>query len=794
MRSFLVGFLLLALTSASYAQVQGEVESIGFGNGFYRPECWTPMIVRLHSTIAEPAEYRIEVHQRDLDFDHVVYVKSGITLNAQATQKWEMCFLPESVQNGLPENVQELQERLRVYVTNKEGTRQLAELPITSPVVSLEPTQGNSGFTAEKGQKLILEVTDGSSRPAWSEYQKALGLIEIPVVVPTRPEGLPQSVLAYQAVDAVLWISGKTNSLSEQGSKQLAALQQWVRQGGTLIVCEPPTDGERQNLQAISNMLPILWDADDPVTIHLKDNLEPLLSLAKYRHEDMGGQYWHLRGKFPFARAKPKANAVVDEWITWDDKGKDRTPYIARIPYGLGSVTWVAQDLGNSLITGPKTSGWPYVWDAVFGWKNGTRIFTDHVKADEDDYVAWQPKQPDLGAAQLAGVEFSAKGAGLIVLAIFFFIAYWVVAGPGTYLFLAGRKHKELSWTAFALSALGATLLTVLVVRVVLRGSPEVHHATDIRMVSGQDAQPAIAYSHIGLYIPRDGDQRIALADASGELLSYIAPMSTAPRDEANDFPATLDYTVPVRDQPSADPPSIDVPFRSTLKKLQAKWCGDITGGIRANSVKLNPDGGQRDPIRGSLDNLTGVDLKNIYIAFRSTSFDFVLYIPSWPAAAGKNRLNLDTEFPNANPLPLDGYVPDRTQEFSPEDQKPCRGNIGQQWGPYWDKRITSQDSASVPTWFPVLSLFNRVPPARNTKDPKIDACTLLRRGARNQDMSQALAAGELVVLGQADARPLPYPLEVNGSKVAGEGTVYYQFALPMDQNGAYAPDRARPQ
>jgi hypothetical protein len=37
MRSFLVGFLLLALTSASYAQVQGEVESIGFGNGFYRP-------------------------------------------------------------------------------------------------------------------------------------------------------------------------------------------------------------------------------------------------------------------------------------------------------------------------------------------------------------------------------------------------------------------------------------------------------------------------------------------------------------------------------------------------------------------------------------------------------------------------------------------------------------------------------------------------------------------------------------------------------------------------------------
>jgi len=33
---------------------------------------------------------------------------------------------------------------------------------------------------------------------------------------------------------------------------------------------------------------------------------------------------------------------------------------------------------------------------------------------------------------------------------------------------------------------------------------------------------------------------------------------------------------------------------------------------------------------------------------------------------------------------------------------------------------------------------------------------TLLRRGARNMDMSASLAAGQLVVLAQADKRPLP--------------------------------------
>ena len=91
MRALLAGLFILALTSTGFAQVKGEVESIGFGgDGLFRPQCWTPMVVRLQSSIDEPAEYRNEVHQRDLDFDHVIYVKDGITLNGHATQRWQV--------------------------------------------------------------------------------------------------------------------------------------------------------------------------------------------------------------------------------------------------------------------------------------------------------------------------------------------------------------------------------------------------------------------------------------------------------------------------------------------------------------------------------------------------------------------------------------------------------------------------------------------------------------------------------------------------------------------------------
>jgi hypothetical protein len=812
MRSFLAGLLLLALSSAiGFGQVRGEVESIGFGNGWYRPQCWTPMVVRLQSQISEPAEYRIEVHQHDLDFDHVIYAKGGITLNGQATQRWELCFLPEPIQNGLPEgSVRDLQDRLRVYLTNKEGTRQIIQLPITSPVQSLE-AQPNMGFGVGKASKLILVVSDGSSRPAFSEasYDKALGLVEKPQPVPVRPAGLPQSALAYEAVDAVLWISGDAHVLSEEGSKQLTALQQYVRQGGTLVVCQPPNDAERQKIEPFAAMLPIEWkeNGEWKVTVQdrdvkTKDDLQPLVSYAARKVGEWPSRVWNLKGKFPVARATTRPSAIVDttDWIAWDKEGKDQTPYLARIPYGLGCVTWVAQDLGNPAITGPNTAGWPYVWDHIFAWGNDTRLANDQTVSDQSAFGTdgMSGSSTDIGPGLNKGVEFTSKGTGLIALAVLFFIVYWLVAGPGLYLVLANKKRKELSWAAFGAAALAATLLTVLVVRVVLRGSPEIHHATDIRFVSGQEAQPAIAYSKIGLYIPRDGDQQITLTDTSSQFISYLSPMEIAPVGGENDFPATLDYQVPVPDTASPEGVSISVPFRSTLKKLQAQWAGDSSKTIRGNGVQLILDANPKDMLKGTVDNLTGVNLHNVYIAFHNPSgqnFDYVIYVPGWASTGAGARLDLAR-------LLMSPQVPFRGNTQlgkEPGGDTACWGNIPQQLAFSWHKNLEPgsgpakviDDLAHAPFAFAVLSLFDRIPPARKDNAAGTDAYTLLRRGARNLDMSPAMAAGEMVVIALADAQPLPFPLEVNGNRVGGDGTVFFQFALPLERVGSTMPGPA---
>ena len=56
----------------------------------------------------------------------------------------------------------------------------------------------------------------------------------------------------------------------------------------------------------------------------------------------------------------------------------------------------------------------------------------------------------------------------------------------------------------------------------------------------------------------------------------------------------------------------------------------------------------------------------------------------------------------------------------------------------------------------------------------------MLRRGGRELDMSHLLAAGNLVIVAEADGAPLPYPMEVEGERMGGDGRVVYQATLPL--------------
>jgi hypothetical protein len=790
MRLFLAGLLLGVLQSVAAAQVTGFVEGIGL-DGNFRPNAWTPMLVNLTSQNEKPEDYQIQIVQQDLDKDNVTFTRD-ITLNAGVQQRFWAYFVPQPTDHGLPaQSMDDLQKVLRVYLATRPDasghTKQIAQLPVRFTLNNLDA--GGSVWDVQRGQRLVLSISDGSSRPGSLNSQQLgqplAGTMEDVAQVALKPRDLPENVLGYDAVDTILWLNANADDLDEGGARRKEAIEQFVQHGGQLVVCQPP---ELHRIDALADLLPI-----NIASLSLQDSpsLDPLprLALPRGSHDLLQQSWTQLAHRIPFkfARAKTKDGAVVVESIDWKGDGSDVTPFLVRQTVGLGTVTWVAADLGDPQLS-LNAPRWPIIWDHIFGWNNATVI--NPSKEVEQQYSP-NASNPSFDAAAFLfkGTDQEGKGAGLLGVAIIFFILYWLAAGPGSFLVLANRKRKELSWFVFGAAAIIAAGFTVLLVKLILRGSPELKHMSVSQTAQGDHTN---VLSRIGLYIPRDGDQSIALVDTASDAQSILSALIVHPQSlEDTQFPAAQDYTVPVHDPDQ--PVAIEVPFRSTLKKLEARWVGDTQGGIVGSGQLIQP-AGKGGYISGVLSNETGYDLQNVFLGFHHpTNFigrpaNWVLFVPIWKKG---DTLDLGHEFAKASLLlGLESKGPDWSKDAA-------RALIDDDWSNYWYSYLDGRGNPDTGTGtesradVPVLTFFDLLPPPRNTGEREQlqeRNFNLLRRGGRNLNLSGALLAGKLVVVAQAQSSTIPCPLEVNDQKIAGDGTTIFQALIPLDASAVDKP------
>jgi hypothetical protein len=786
-RCLRVGILLLLLLPAIVrGQVSGQVLSIGFGNTV-RPDCWTPMVVRIVAETTKNDYYQIRVRVQDMDRDQAVYARNiavtGAAEGQTRQQLFATYFMPPPVDSGLPDakdanSLSDLKDRLKVSVHTASG-KWIADLDITTTVTNIDPAGSqNTGFHQTRGAKLVIAVAERSTPIYRDTTQSLLGVMEDVNMVVVRARDLPEKILGYEAADAVVWFDADPNELKTGGDERFRALQDYVRRGGMMVICQP---FDWQRILAFDDMLPV----SKIEGIGEKEDLMPLRRLARSRISDdmrVPDPFSNVKTPYRFARAVARPNAVVDEWITWATP-EDITPYIVRMPYGLGSVTWVAQDLGDPSLVKSR-HGWVNVWEHIFDWRNEPFLATSSTP--ESEALRWyaQAQVMDVGKSLFGAsmMDLQSKSAWLITLAIMFFIGYWVLAGPGVYAWLATRKRAHWSWFAYGFTAVVATGLTLLIVKLVLRGPPELRHFSVVKMTPNE---PAVVISRFGLYIPRDGMQKIELKNAEPNAMTSICPLPIPPayltkRPVEHTGP---EYVVPVADEAA----SVAVPYRSTLKKFQARWVGQLEGSVRGNA-KLVRDGKY---LGGTLTNGTGKLLRNVYIAFNypetddgPVGGDWMLYIPTWEDGV---ILNLERAFNDGvdfigNERRGDGRFKGRFDAF----------DVG--WYQYWlganvrDIRggvmnDTYDDSGSTnPKSLIIMSVFDRLPPMKNPGGrQQATRLELLRRGGRMLDVSGALSAGAMIVLAQADG-PIPIPMEVEGDPVTGTGTIFYQFVLPLDR------------
>jgi hypothetical protein len=317
-----------------------------------------------------------------------------------------------------------------------------------------------------------------------------------------------------------------------------------------------------------------------------------------------------------------------------------------------------------------------------------------------------------------------------------------------------------------------------------------------LSIVRAAPDQPATVISRFGLYIPRDGWQRLELKDAAADSVTSLSALPVPPA-LLKDVPKQTgpEYAVPVNDAESTRNAELSFKYRSTLKKFQAVWSGQVGGAVQG-SARLIP----QNWIEGLVTNGTNSSLRNVYFVFnypgqgQADTEDWILYLPKWESGV---MLDLGKEFNNTT---TEGGA--RQIGFSvdhgPDGKRSIRGRLTQDWGPWWTAgqggRPMSEaydDAGAVPKSLVLMSLYDRLAPDRNaqavgTGYNKATRVDLLRRGGRMLDISSAVAAGQLVVLAEAQG-PLPIPLEVEGDRVAGDGTIFYQFVLPLDRTAAVA-------
>jgi hypothetical protein len=807
MRFLLVGLLILILPATVLAQAKGQVLAVGFDN-VYRPDCWTPMLVQLSSQSAGSHTYQIQIVQEDVDRDHVTYTQQ-VTLGGnvegqpQTTENFWVYFMPKPGDGGLPDpsySLQTLNEQLKVFLCDESG-KQLAVLPLTATIMSVDPFR-NIGDES-RGKKLVLFVTDGTDKPGFPDYSAQRGLLQDIEAVKVSPRDLPNNVIGYEAVDAIVWMDADANFLTTgTHTPALEAMVQWIHQGGHLIVCQPP---EAFKIKPFADLLPVGGQINGQWTIPVVDRPDADV----LRHLMTGALPDSLNwpaniGPFKMGQAPALPMAKVDDWMEWGT-GADAvyTPWLARRGVGLGAVSWVAQDLGNAGLTERIGHNWRYVWDHVLDWNNPNTISENYKAADNSQDPWGAPNNVlDLGdELRKAPLDSERKVLVLLSVSCVFFVVYGLAAGPGSYALLRSRKRVELSWYAFAATALLATGATALIVKAVVRGPPVLHHLSFVRHSTGEPG--TVIDSHIGLYIPQDSDQKISLAAGEPHEVSYIAPLNGHPQyantEAVGDY---MKYDEPVRDANDTDGPTVVVPYRSSSKKLLLHWVGDNSARIEvpAGMPDLRLDAGKH--LEGSLLNHSGYDLWHVFFAFSAPSSngdaevqneDIILYVEFWPKESvikledllrKKNRMDLEGE--GRKPM---GPDPAWSIMGSSEDRLSA-------WSQFWRGR-GADVAGDLDYSLPILALFDHFPAWKGASDkPRYE---LLTRGGRRLNMSAALSAGGLVIFGRGAIEgdtgrtQLPAPLSVQDTPVTGPGTTIFEFVLPLDRTAVSAPPSTQP-
>lgn len=577
-----------ALSARAHAAVEVNVTHVGFravGRGdVVRAGSWAPVLVDLALTAQQVSfDGRLRVGQTDSDGDECYdEVEVHLRVDTGGTQRAVLYTLPSSHSGAT---------RVYVELFDTEGR--------ATPVVS----QGELTFRAIPAQQpelardddvIILEVSAGTGGRVQDLVapDQAERLERRPVVALTSPSDLPELWIGLEMVDHVIWEDADPSALT---GRQLAALLDWTRQGGTLLLAAARSAAQIVQTAALAEALPVQLGEVIPVG-DLVDVRERLLGVHSGDLDDPG-----FSPAVPLVRVTPRPGAKV---LAREDEFS--ADVITRGAFGRGQVLFCSIAL-KDLFSAPGAAH--QFFQTLFGLKTW----------DTDRATSIMPRS--VLRRVVAMVSFATSGTLYLLLAGVLSFGYILAATFGGWALLGRRGWLHHSWTAFALIAVVASLLSVFVVRTIHGFGDTLHQLTVVDM----DAGSAYGHAMVMLGIKSGVDRRAdfwlpsdPLAEVEpGASTNFLRPMPGG--EESAGSASSFADPEPYRSTPS-QAQLARVRMRATLKQLEGRWSGPVGGRVTGQVFVHRVSGENSGPydFRFTGDsyvaNALGVSLRDCYV------------------------------------------------------------------------------------------------------------------------------------------------------------------------------------
>ncbi len=431
-----------------------------------------------------------------------------------------------------------------------------------------------SDFILTYGNKIGIEAVVRYRQRRTANREMAGGTLGT-----NKADHLPDQWIGYEGIDTLAISTSDASSIERLSSDQLQAIEDWVHQGGRLLLCVG-----RNGEQLVGEGKPLAVFA--PGKLDFVQALKKTIDLETYANAGQSPlDKMEGAGQLMFTSLKDVRGVIeTNEKNVAGGQG----PTIVRFPFGFGQVIFIAMDLDVEPL-----SNWPgrsrMISHVLFGRERLKATSGFNEEAGQVTHEGFA----DL-TGQLRGAMDQFQGVTLVSFTVVatLVLFYILLIGPGDYLLLTRfLPRMEWTWVTFPATVVSFCVLAYLLVGICKGTRLQINQVELVEIDAESSVVRGTMWAHV--YSPRTQTYDFTFQPAtdlgiesSGELLSWHGLAGTGLGGMNNQSTGELfsqPYAIAADDAANSGAALSDLPIQiSSSKTLRARWWGTFTEPIQS--------------------------------------------------------------------------------------------------------------------------------------------------------------------------------------------------------------------